>query len=177
MTISATIITFDPGLLLVLNWFWGLRLRGETCRGGRARRRRVRRRSRGRSPSGCPRSGRKLAHTHLLLGILLSNKGRARLRTPHILAAALLAPAPLWRPATVPLTLRLAVPLPTSLGVLQSSPQLRLEPPPRIRVVVVEGALATRARDLPAAIHGGAKDPRSGAGGSCAPQPLFYVEE
>jgi hypothetical protein len=31
MTISAAVITLDPGLLLTLNWFWRIRLGGEAC--------------------------------------------------------------------------------------------------------------------------------------------------
>jgi hypothetical protein len=36
------------------------------------------------------------------------------------------------RPTTIPITLCITVPLPASFSVLQSSPQLRLEPPPSI---------------------------------------------
>jgi hypothetical protein len=137
----------------------------------------VRRRSRSGIPRGRPRSGRELAHTYFLLGKLLGDEGRTCLEAPLILAAALLAPAPLWRLATVIFPICLAAPLPASFRVLQSSPQLRLEPPPLTEVVLVEGALATRAWDLPTAIHGGAKDLKSGTRGSRAPEPLVNVKE
>jgi hypothetical protein len=100
MPIPAAIIALDPSLLLPLRRIWKIRVRGKTCRGGWARRWRGRRRGGSRVPRGRPRSGREFAHPHLLLGELLGGEGRTCLEAPLILAAALLAPAPLWRPAT-----------------------------------------------------------------------------
>jgi hypothetical protein len=73
---------------------------------------------------------------------------------PLVLAAALLAPTPLWRLATVPVAICIAVPLTASFFIFQPSPQLRLEPPPNIGIILVEGTLAASTRHLATAIHG-----------------------
>jgi hypothetical protein len=109
---------------------------------------------------------------------LLHDEGWARYRTPLILAAVLLAPAPLWRPATIPIALRITVPLAVSFCVVKSIPQLRLEPPPSVGVIVIKGSLAACMRHLATTVHGwGAKKPRERARRGSAPQPLENVEE
>jgi hypothetical protein len=94
--------------------------------------------------------------------------------------AVVLAPAPLWRSVAVPIVRSRTLPLAALLFVLQATPELHLQPPARVGVIVLELTLTTSSALSLAVLHGrdlGEEEARYGSHRSGAPQPGGDVRE
>jgi hypothetical protein len=115
--------------------------------------RNLRRRGRRRSDRRRPRSGRELAHAHLLLRDLLLNVGRTGLEPPFFIMSPTLAPAPLWRPVALPFPVRIPCPMATGIVLVQPLPPRPLASARLVIVEVLKGPFAAHSRIPTAAIH------------------------
>jgi hypothetical protein len=94
--------------------------------------------------------------------------------------AMVLAPTLLWRPVAVPVVRSRPLPLAALLFIFQTAPELHLQPPARVGIVVIELALAARSALSPATLPGrdlGEEEARNGSRRSGAPQPGDDVRE